>query len=237
MLNFLENHDEQRFGSRQYAGDPSKVLPSLVVSSLMSTGPMMIYAGQELGEQATEAEGYSGNDGRTTIFDYWSLSTLRRWLADVDGLSGLTDRERWLRQLYRSVLRLCNDERAIKQGRFFDLMYVNYRNPSFDPHRQYAFLRNHDTETLLIAVNFSAEPVDLKINLPLHAFETLDIPRGEALATELLTGDKMRKRLSDSEPFETRVAAYGAVVWKTRNKNIAPVNQINRGPVGQSRQK
>lgn len=78
MLNFLENHDEQRFASIQYAGDAARVIPSLVVSAMISTGPFMIYAGQELGEPAADAEGYSGHDGRTTIFDYWSIPTLRR---------------------------------------------------------------------------------------------------------------------------------------------------------------
>ena len=56
MLNFLENHDEQRFASDQFAGDADKVLPALVVSSMMNTGPMMIYFGQELGERAEDAE-------------------------------------------------------------------------------------------------------------------------------------------------------------------------------------
>ena len=67
MLNFLENHDEQRFASDQFAGDADKVLPALVVSSMMNTGPMMIYFGQELGERAEDAEGFSGKDGRSTI--------------------------------------------------------------------------------------------------------------------------------------------------------------------------
>ena len=117
MLNFLENHDEQRFGSKFYAGDPAKVIPSLVVSSMISTGPMMIYAGQELGEQATDAEGFSGYDGRTTIFDYWSVGTLRRWYnnGNPDG-SLLTPRERWLRAKYSTILKLCNSEKAISQG-------------------------------------------------------------------------------------------------------------------------
>ena len=77
MLNFLENHDEQRFGSEQYAGDPAKVIPSLVVSSMISTGPMMIYIAQELGEQARDAEGFRGYDGHTTILDYRRRQTLR----------------------------------------------------------------------------------------------------------------------------------------------------------------
>ncbi len=172
MLNFLENHDEQRFGSKFYAGDPAKVLPSLVVSSYMSTGPMMIYMGQELGEQATDAEGFSGYDGRTTIFDYWSLPTLRRWLT-----GNLKPRERWLRDLYARVLRLCNSEKAIREGRFFDLMYVNYENPTLNPHRQYAFLRNYADETIIVAVNFSDDSADMDINIPAHAFELLRIPQ------------------------------------------------------------
>lgn len=213
MLNFLENHDEQRFGSKFYAGDPAKVLPSLVVSSYISTGPMMIYMGQELGEQASDAEGFSGYDGRTTIFDYWSLPTLRRWL---DG--SLKPRERWLRDLYARVLRLCNSEKAIREGRFFDLMYVNYENPTLNPHRQYAFLRNYADETIIVAVNFSDDSADLAINIPAHAFELLRIPEGDMNMTELLTGEKARKRLAADTPFEAFTGPWGAAVWKVRHR-------------------
>ncbi|MDE7443949.1 MAG: alpha-amylase family protein, partial [Muribaculaceae bacterium] len=177
MLNFLENHDEQRFGSPQYAGNPMLAIPSLVVSSMINTGPMMIYAGQELGERATDAEGYSGSDGRTTIFDYWSIPTLRRWLnrGKCDGAELTTD-EKWLRSKYADILNLCTSEKAISHGRFFDLMYVNYENPGVNPHRHYVFLRNYDDETLLIAVNFDSETADMAINIPRHAFDELNIP-------------------------------------------------------------
>ncbi len=221
MLNFLENHDEQRFGSKFYAGDPAKVIPSLVVSSMLSTGPMMIYAGQELGEQATDSEGFSGYDGRTTIFDYWSIPTLRRWYNDgnPDG-SLLTPRERWLRAKYASILKLCNTEKAISQGRFFDLMYVNYQNPTLNPHRQYVFMRSYDGVTLLIAVNFSADSCDLAINIPLHALEMLNIPEGRVNARELLTGDTDVKSISSTEPFSTMIPPYNAVVWRIRHKDV-----------------
>lgn len=221
MLNFLENHDEQRFGSKFYAGDPAKVIPSLVVSSMISTGPMMIYHGQELGEQATDSEGFSGYDGRSTIFDYWSVGTLRRWYneGNPDG-SQLTPRERWLRNKYASILKLCNAEKAISQGRFYDLMYVNYQNPTLNPHRQYVFMRSHDGVTLLIAVNFSADSCDLAINVPRHALEMLNIPEGEVVARELLTGDSELKTVSFTEPFRTMIPPYDAVVWKIRHKNI-----------------
>lgn len=223
MLNFLENHDEQRFGSRFYAGDPAKVIPSLVVSAMISTGPMMIYAGQELGEQATDAEGFSGYDGRTTIFDYWCVPTLRRWYngGNPDG-SQLTPRERWLRGRYTSILRLCNSEKAISQGRFYDLMYVNYENSTLNPHRQYVFMRSCDGETLLIAVNFASESCDLAINIPRHAFEMLGIPEGETEARELLSGASDVKHFTSEHPFLTMIPPHEAVVWKIRHSDIRP---------------
>lgn len=221
MLNFLENHDEQRFGSKFYAGDPAKVIPSLVVSSMISTGPMMIYMGQELGEQATDSEGFSGYDGRTTIFDYWSVGTLRRWYneGNPDG-SQLTPRERWLRAKYATILRLCNTEKAIAHGRFYDLMYVNYQNPTLNPHRQYVFMRSYDGVTLFIAANFASESCDLSVNIPRHALEMLNIPEGNVMSRELLTGETDVKTISATEPFRTMIPPYDAVVWKIIHKNI-----------------
>ena len=223
MLNFLENHDEQRFASTQFAGDAAMVIPSLVVSSMINVGPMMIYAGQELGEPAADAEGYSGHDGRTTIFDYWSIPTLRRWLngGKCDD-SLLTGREKWLRDVYSKVLTLCNNESPISQGSFFDLMYVNYENQSLNPHDHYVFMRNYDGETLIIAVNFRPTSCDLKINLPRHAFNVLNIKEGIYDATELLTGEQSEKTVSSEKPFETFVAPYNAVVWKITDKKMKP---------------
>ncbi len=238
MLNFLENHDEQRFGSKFYAGDPSLVIPSLVVSSFISTGPMMIYAGQELGEQALDAEGYSGYDGRTTIFDYWSVPTLRRWFNEGKCDDELLDgREVWLRDKYRVILRLCNSEKAIARGRFFDLMYVNYDNSTFNPHRQYVFLRSCDDETLLIAVNFSSEACSLKINIPKHAFDVLSIPEGDCVATELLSKDMMRKNISSEKTFDTEIGPNDAVVWKIKHKNVIDDDKKSSGNRGNNGKK
>ena len=220
MLNFLENHDEQRFASQQYAGDAKRVEASLIVSAMMSTGPFMLYAGQELGEKAADAEGYSGYDGRTTIFDYWSIPTLRRWLnrGKCDGT--LTDEEVALRSFYNRVLTLCNSEKAISEGRFFDLMYVNYENPRFNPHRHFAFLRHHDHDLLVIAVNFSDHEAITEINIPAHAFEYLEISRGFAVAEELLSGQKSLKAVTELSPFATHIPPHGAVVWKIDTREL-----------------
>ncbi|MCM1021081.1 MAG: alpha-amylase family glycosyl hydrolase [Muribaculum sp.] len=218
MLNFLENHDEQRFASEFYAGDPNLVIPSLIVSSMISTGPMMIYAGQELGEPAADAEGFSGKDGRTTIFDYWSVPTLRRWYNHGKcNDQFLTDNEILLRKQYETILNICNREKAISRGRFFDLMYVNYENPTVSPHHHYIFMRSCENETLLIAVNFGPEVSEMQINIPVHAFEFLNLPQREYAATELLTRTKQHKTVSATSPFVTTVQPHSAVIWKLRH--------------------
>lgn len=215
MLNFLENHDEQRFASMQFAGNADLVTPSLIVSSTISTGPMMIYMGQELGEKAADAEGFSGLDGRTTIFDYWSVPTLRRWYNEgKPGISKLTKQEKSLRKLYSAILNICNTESAISSGMFFDLMYVNYNNGKFNPHRQFAYLRGDEKETIVIAVNFDNIDVDVEINIPDLALKMLNIPEGEIEATELLTGEKAKKVLSSQIPFATKIPHNSAVMWK-----------------------
>ena len=223
MLNFLENHDEQRFASQQYAGEASRVLPSLVVSATMSRAPMMIYFGQELGERALDAEGFSGRDGRTTIFDYWSVPTVRAWYNEGKcNTEKLTPEQCALREMYKKVLTLCNSEQAIAQGDFFDLMYVNFENAEFDPHSNYAYLRYTQDEILVIVVNFAMHSCDMAINIPQLALDMMRIDSATYEATELLSGTKEKKHLHRAIPFRTTVAAKGAVMWKINKtkKNI-----------------
>ena len=223
MLNFLENHDEQRFASPFYAGDAARVVPSLVVAATIGTGPMMIYFGQELGEPGADAEGYSGLDGRTTIFDYWSVASVRRWLNRGDCRGSLRPDQKALRDLYGRILRLAATEPAIAGGGFFDLMYVNYTNPRLNPHRHYVYLRHKDDDILLIAVNFGDEQADIAVNIPAHAFNTLDTPQGtDPGARELLTGASAPMTLSASEPTELTVPAHGAAIWRLSAKAMKP---------------
>lgn len=217
MLNFLENHDEQRFASEQYAGDANIVTPSLVVSATISRAPMMIYQGQELGEKGADAEGFSGRDGRTTIFDYWSMPTVRRWYNNGKcNTKQLTEEEVKLRNLYKRVLTMCNEEKAISEGLFFDLMYVNYN--SVNPHRHYTYLRHYENETLLIAVNFGNEAAEVDINIPSHAFEYLKLIQGEYNGVELLSGKKAKMTISTTSPFNAEIEPFSAVVWKLTPK-------------------
>jgi glycosidase len=120
MLYFLENHDEQRIASSFFAGNGRKGVPGLVVSALLQQNPLMIYAGQEYGERGMDKEGFSGHDGRTTIFDYWSIDTLVRAAKRK-----LTKEEKSLKEVYDKVMTIAATEKTVAEGVCFDLMYVN----------------------------------------------------------------------------------------------------------------
>lgn len=212
MLNFLENHDEQRIASDFFATDGRKALPALVVSACMGTNPFMVYAGQEFGEPGMDAEGFSGRDGRTTIFDYWSVPSLRRALSGQ-----LRAGERHLHDAYVKLLRLCNTESTLREGSFFDLMYVNYDGcGGFDPNRHYAFLRHVGHDLLLIVSNFSDEASQVGVRIPSHAFSTLGLREGICWASDLLTGEPVTVTLRPDSVTSVQLPPYGAVLLKMR---------------------
>lgn len=218
MLNFLENHDEQRIASDFFAGDPRKAIPALIVSACMNTNPMMIYFGQEFGEPGMDSEGFSGRDGRTTIFDYWSVDTIRRWRngGKFDGKM-LTEKQKYIYDTYQRILTLCNEEKAISQGAFFDLMYANIGGWRFNEHRQYTFLRKYESELLLFVVNFDHLSADLAINIPAHAFSFLQMPQiNQYEATDLLSGRKESISLLPYKATNVAVEGYGGKILKIK---------------------
>ncbi len=211
MLNFLENHDEQRVASDFFASDPEKGKPAMIVSACINKGPAMVYFGQELGEKAMDKAGFSGLDGRTTIFDYWAVPTVQRWL---DGK--LTKDEKKLRSFYSSLLNLCKSEKTISDGAFFDLTYANFNNPDYNTNKQYAFFRKAGDECLLVVVNFENNDVKLKVNIPQHAFDVLHISSDEKVRTftDLLTGKQIKQKMSFNDPFLVDVRQNDGVVLK-----------------------
>lgn len=213
MLNFLENHDEQRIASPQFADDPFCALPALVVSATISRSPFMIYQGQELGEPAIDAEGFSGQDGRTTIFDYWSIPTIRRWYNNGKcDTTKLTNSERELRRFYKKVLRICNSEKAIANGEFYDLMYANYNSINFD--KVYAYYRHYRNEHLLIIANFGNQDENFNLNTPQHALDTMHLKPGTYHAIELLTSSKMTITIDPDIPDNFTIGSRNAMIIK-----------------------
>jgi glycosidase len=155
MLHFLENHDEQRIASPQFANDPWKAMPAMVVSATISTSPTMIYSGQEVGEPAREDAGF-GDPSRTSIFDYIGVPAHQRWMNDgkFDG-GQLYDEEKKLRAAYVKLLNFTRNSEAL-MGKYQQL-YHPENGPQRLGGKAYAFARWSGNEKLIIAANFDWE--------------------------------------------------------------------------------
>ena len=196
MLNFLENHDEQRFASDFFGKDASRTFAPLYVSLFLNTAPFMVYFGEEVGEKGMNEEGFSGKDGRTTIFDWWSISSIKRLrqiiktgeykTLEVSKLvkAGMKKEEAEVFCKFASALRFAAADEAIRQGTTYDLCYCNMSSDGFDKNRHFAFLRDHKDHTVLVAVNFTGKEAKMKLTIPEHAFEWMGIPVSETLHPE-----------------------------------------------------
>jgi len=209
MLYFLENHDEQRIASDFFAANAWKAVPALMVCAFLQTNPLMIYNGQEFGESGMDEEGFSGRDGRTTIFDYWSVESVRRGFFDR---RRMTADARRIEKTVRHILQLSNNESVLREGAFFDLMYVNLPLAS----RQYAFLRKDASAVALVVVNFDDKPVSIDVNLPQHAFDFLSIPQGTFSATELMSEQSVELTLSPNAPVTADIPSRSGCVYKIK---------------------
>lgn len=208
MVYFLENHDEQRIASDFFAGSAINGLPGMVASVLMKSSPFMLYAAEEYGEKGMDKEGFSGKDGRNTIFDYWSVDTLCRAEADA-----LNEEERLVFAVHEKTLQIARKEKAV-DGDFYDLMYVNPSSENFNNEKQFAFLRKKDNELLIVVVNFDDRDVNIQVRIPSHAFEYLAIPEKKYKAKDLLSGDKQDIVLSNDGLVPMSLASRGSRVWK-----------------------
>ena len=201
MLRFMENHDELRLASEHFIGDAFKALPAVAMAALMNRGPFMIYNGQESGEDAKGAPGFSGDDGRTSIFDYTVMPKHQNWMADgrFDG-SDFTDEQKRLFGFYSELLNFRLNSSAINKGAFYDLMWVNPWYSNFDPQYVYAFLRYHDEDRLLVVVNFNQnESRYCEVKISEDAVEYMRLRTTDngkqSTATDVFTGEKIEYEL------------------------------------------
>ena len=207
MLNFLENHDEQRFASEFFGKEAGKTFAPLYVSLLINTAPFMVYFGEEVGEKGMDEEGFSGKDGRTTIFDWWSVGSVRRLRKLIESgeyrnlsvsklvKAGLKKEEAEVFCKFAEALRFASSNEIVKNGTTYDLCYCNYGSEGFDKDRHFIFLRNYEDHTLLISANFSESAAKMKISIPEHAFEWLGIPQTD--------------EIHPGKPIEIEVPAHG----------------------------
>ena len=201
MLRFMENHDEVRLASRHFVGDAFKALPAVAMAALMNRGPFMIYNGQESGEDAQGAPGFSGDDGRTSIFDYAVMPKHQNWMSGgkFDG-SDFTDEQKRLFGFYKKLLNFRLNSDAINKGAFYDLMWVNPWYSNFDPQYVYAFLRYHDEERLLVVINFNLdESRCCKVKISDDALEYMNLTaNGQMLtAIDVMTSEEIQYNIND----------------------------------------
>ena len=190
MLHFLENHDEQRIASPEFAGDPNLAKPAMVVSATISTSPTLIYFGQEVGEPGAEDAGF-GKPSRTSIFDYIGVPTHQAWMngGAFDG-GGLSKNQQELREFYRRLLNVTITNKALS-GEYRDIHYFNKEyTPGYD-HRIYSFVRWKENQRLIVVSNFEANrsyAVDIK--LPQEIIQAWKLNEGEYPLKELLYGSQ-----------------------------------------------
>jgi len=215
MVYFLENHDEQRIASGFFCGSGHCAEPAMMVAATLGVNPVLIYAGQELGETGMDVEGFSGMDGRTTIFDYWGVRSLQAWAnhGKFDG-KYLSDDQKDLRKFYQRLLTIARDNKAVAEGKMYDLEYAQGEN--FNKHEQYAYMRKQDDEVLLFVLNFDDREVEVDVRIPQEAFEYLKQDEWQqATAVDLLTDKKYKKMsLNSKEVVHLSLPAWKGVILR-----------------------
>lgn len=208
MLHFLENHDEQRIASPDFAGSAWKIVPAMVVSATIDQGPVMIYFGQEVGEPGAGSEGFGGKDGRTTIFDYWGVPEHQKWMnggAFDGGL--LSDEQKSLRQFYSSLLSISQKNPAIVKGSYKTISHSS---------DQHAFIRVSGDERLIIVSNFDKKVVPFKLTLTAEDAALLNLTSDTTYTAKDIIWNEKEITL-ENLVLAVDLPAYSAFIFKIQN--------------------
>lgn len=186
-LRYAENHDEVRLASKgNWAASGMDIgRPVSAILFGLGRGPLMIYSGQETGEPAEGAEGFSGDDGRSSIFDYGALPSLIPWVNNhkYDG-GQLSEAQKSLRSFYATLLQTCAGP-AFTRGDFYGLNHSNLDNPHYgrihgespSGHWIYSYMRRdkESSQAYLVVANLNPqEGLDnVSIQIPDHALKWL----------------------------------------------------------------
>jgi len=216
MVHFLENHDEQRIASPFFAGDPWKAIPAMVISATIDQGPVMIYFGQEVGEPGGGAEGFGGEDGRTTLFDYWGVPEHQKWMdaGKFDG-GGLSHEQKQLRQFYSDILTIASSNPAIGQGEYADLTLDNAAAKNISD-RIHVFARSFGEERLIIISGFNAKTEHMRIQLTHEAIDKLNIQQGTLYIGRDILRSGTDIGLDQHFSFELDIPPYSSFIFKIK---------------------
>lgn len=199
MLHFLENHDEQRIASPDFAGDAQLGKPALVISALISRSPTMLYFGQDVGEDGSEEPGF-GDPTRTSIFDYMGVPAHQRWMngGKFDG-GKLTEQEVSLRNYYQKVMTISAENPAM-QGEYESLHEHNLEGGQWYNERLFSFVRWQGEEKLIVVINFDTEATfSGELSLPANVIERMAISNGAHNLSDLLSAGTSKLNVAAGE--------------------------------------
>ncbi len=216
MLHFMENHDEQRLASRFFATDPWKGVPAMVVSATIDRGAVMIYFGQEVGEPAAGNEGYQGDDGRTTIYDYWGVPEHQKWMSN-GGFTGdlLSMEQKQLRMFYADLMHLAINNKAIASGGYADITAHNQTVGNFRE-KIHAFVRYAGEERLIMVTSFSNEVQTIRVQLPENVVKDMGLVKGADYIARDLLWREAEVGISADFTFELTCKPYSSFIFKMK---------------------
>lgn len=225
FLVYLENHDERRMASVVVStglADDSGFGGAAAIHQLgptlflRSRSNILLYSGQELGEAGAGNEGFGGEDGRSTIFDYWSMPTMVPWVQGGFEDASLSADALALRNYYRDLLTLTQD--PAMRGARAEMLSA--------PADGYAFARFADGagELLLVVSNFSASRrLQGQVSVPRSVLENAGIPLSSSLSVQRIfreTGlvSESTERVTDPVALSITVdiASQSAHVFRVR---------------------
>jgi glycosidase len=204
MLHFLENHDEQRIASPEFAGDARRGMPAMVVSATISSSPTMLYFGQDVGEPADEEPGF-GAPTRTSIYDYIGVPHHQDWMnGGKFDAAALSEKERNLHEFYTTLLNFTKNSKALT-GQYREIHSFNREHSEWYNDRVFSYVRWKDEERLVIVVNFDAtESFGFDLRLPLDVIKTWNLKDGNYTLEDQLT-DRSFELVVSGGNAETRI--------------------------------
>jgi glycosidase len=210
MLKFLENHDEQRIASPEFAGSAEKGKPAMVVSTLIGKAPTLLYFGQEVGEEGALDAGF-GKPSRTSIFDYVGVPAHQGWLngGKYDG-GGLTAEQATLRTFYQQLLKFSSEATALK-GQFLSLHSLNLTSPGYSE-QQLSFARYDTQQQLLIISNFAEQTVSFTLQLPAELQQAWQLQNTPVLFIDRFSRQQVQTDPANKHQIAIKLPALGSLV-------------------------
>lgn len=201
LLLFLENHDEQRIASQFFMGDGCVAKPGMLVTALFnSKSALMIYCGQELGEPGMDKEGFSGGDGRTSIFDYWGVERIQQYVNHHQYDGGvLPQKAKELDRWYQTLLQTIQQYSSLQKGGFYDLTWYQQNPNEYNHQHIYSFLRYDRQSRFLILVNFGKQKESIRLRIPFSVFQAMGLtPDNTPEGIDVFSGEKIFSSTADT---------------------------------------